>query len=100
MELRKRCEIILQNYLKNQVYNTDYYIIKYTNITLFYLLNKTDYIKYNLSNEIQKGYNHNNTYFYYFNNKNNQIYYLKNKKIKIIYNNKEEKHYNKFYKMY
>ena len=100
--MKQRCEIILQNYIYTQVYNTDYEIvnnciIKYKNITLFYLFNKTDYIKYNLSNEVIKEYSH-KYFYYYFNNKNNQIYYIK--KIKIIYNNKEEKHYNKFYKMY
>jgi len=78
--MEQRCKIILQNYLKTKVYNTDYeiinnFIIKYKNIELFNIFNKTNYIKYNICNETQKYYNHNNS-FYYFNNKNNKIFLL------------------------
>ena len=106
MDQRTRCEIILQNYLKTKEYNTDYkitisnyFIIKYKNIILFYLSNINDYIKHNMDNIVIKIYNH-NKYFYYFNNKHNKIIYYKKPQIKIICNNKEEKYYNKFYKMY
>ena len=106
--MEQRCEIILQNYLKTQVYTTDYKIIKnyiynniikYNNKILFFVLNKTDYRKYNICNELQKVYDH-NYYFYYFNNKNNKICFYTKLQIKVIYNNTEEKYYNKFYKIY
>ena len=105
--MEQRCKNILQNYLKSKVYNTDYkiiktnknFIIKYKCIILFYVYENNIIIKYNISDEIKKGYNHYNFYFY-LNNKNNQIYYVKNTKIKIIHNNKEEKYYNTFCKMY
>ena len=60
--MEKRCKNILQNYLKTHVYNTDYkiidnFLIKYKNITLFYVVSKTKYIKHNICNIIQKEYN-------------------------------------------
>ena len=86
--MEQRCEIILQNYLKTKEYNTDYkitisnyFIIKYKNIILFYLSNINDYIKHNMDNIVIKIYNH-NKYFYYFNNKSHEI--------KIIFNNTEK----------
>ena len=106
--MEQRCEIILQNYLKTQVYTTDYKIIKnyiynniikYNNIILFYVANNTNYRKNNICNELQKVYDYNN-YFYYFNNKNNKICFYKNLQIKVICNDKEEKYYNKFCKIY
>ena len=102
--MEKRCKNILQNYLKTHVYNTDYkiidnFLIKYKNITLFYVVSKTKYIKHNICNIIQKEYNH-YYYFYYFNNKNNKIYFDKTHQTKIIYNDIEIKYYNKFCKIY
>ena len=111
--MEQRCKIILQNYLKTQEYNNDYkiiiynnfinnstnFVIKYTNITLFYVFDNNNYIKYNIYNNIIKLYNHNNN-FYYSNNKNYYIYFYKNQKIKVIYNDIENKYYDKFYKMY
>ena len=104
--MEQRCKNILQNYLTTKVYNNDYEIInnfiiiyKYKNIKIFNVFNKTNYIKYNICNKTQKGYNHNYS-FYYFNNKNNKILFSIKSIIKIICNNKEEKYYNKFCKMY
>jgi hypothetical protein len=79
--MEQRCKIILQNYIYNQVYNTDYeiinnFIIKHGSITLFHVFSKTNYIKYNICNKIQKGYCH-NKHLYYFNNKNCIICFYK-----------------------
>jgi len=112
--MEQRCEIILQNYLKNLEYNNDYkivnkgidlFIIYYKNNQLFDVLYTDNYYaKYNIrKNEIIKQYKH-NIYLFYINNKNNCIVFNKKQYNyifnKLIYNIKECKYYNIFFNIY
>ena len=94
-ELKEWSKNILRYYLNNNnhdytnykiVRHYDSFIIYYNNNKLFYINNKTQYEKYNISNyKIQKEYFH-NSHLFYLNNKNNIIVFYKNQGIISIHN--------------